>query len=130
MNYAPGYGIVVVRGKDMFKLSIILILSFIIIPIYAYAGADSGLAINTASCSFSEWVNTQSSDKPMDENAERIVLREQWERNIGIDIFYPYFKAKELESKVKNRTSVKILNIKGKPEFKNNEARYLFSIKF
>ena len=114
----------------MSKLTIILIAGLIIIPICAYAGADSGLAVNTASCSFSEWVNAQPDNKPINENAEKIVLREQWERNLGIDIFYPYFKAKELESKVKEKASFRVLKIRGKPEFKSNEAKYIFTIKF
>ena len=114
----------------MIRLTVILIISLAIIPSYAYAAADSGLAINVSSCSFSEWVNTRPADKSIDENAEKILLREQWERNIGIDLFYPYFKAKELESKVREKTSVRILKLKGKPEFKNNEAKYTFSIKF
>ncbi len=114
----------------MFKLTIILIAGFIITLICVYAGADSGLAVNTASCSFPEWVNTQPSNKPIDENMEKILLREQWERTIGIDIFYPYFKAKELESKIGEKTSVRIFKVRGKPEFKSNEAKYIFTIKF
>nr|MBU1327928.1 hypothetical protein [Candidatus Omnitrophota bacterium] len=114
----------------MFKLTIILIAGFIITPIYAYAGADSGLAVNTASCSFSEWVNTQPSNKPIDENMEKIILRDQWERTLGMDIFYPYFEAKKLESEVRKKTSVRIFKVRGKPEFKSNEAKYIFTIKF
>ena len=114
----------------MFKLAIILTAGFIMIPICAYAGADSGLAASAISCSFSEWVNVQPNNKPIDENVEKIILREQWEKNIGIDIFYPYFKAKELESKVREKTSVRILKIRGNSEFKSNEAKYTFTIKF
>jgi len=114
----------------MFKLTIVLIAGFIITPICAYAGADSGLAVNTVSCSFSEWVNAQPSNKPINENMEKIILRDQWERTLGMDIFYPYFKAKELESKVREKTSVRIFKVRGKPEFKSNEAKYIFTIKF
>lgn len=114
----------------MFKLIIILTIWFIISPICAYAGADSGLATGVVSCSFSEWVNTQSNNKAIDENTEKAILREQWERNLGIDIFYPYFKAKELESKVREKTSISVFKIKGKSQFKSNEAKYIFSIKF
>ena len=115
----------------MFKLTIILMMaSVILIPICAYAATDSCLAVNTTSCSFSEWMNIQPGNKPIDENAEKIIIREQWERNIGIDIFYPYFKAKELESKVREKSSVRVFKLKGKPEFKNNEAKYIFSVKF
>ena len=114
----------------MFKLTIILIAGFIITPICSYGGADSGLAVNTTSCSFSEWMNAQPGNKQIDENAEKIVIREQWKRNIGIDVFYPYFKAKELESKVREKSSVRVFKLKGKPEFKSDEAKYTFSIKF
>ena len=114
----------------MFKLIIILTACFIVMPICVCAGADSGLATAAISCSFSEWVNTQPNAKSIDENIEKIIIREQWERKLGIDIFYPYFKAKELESKVKEKTSVRILKIKGKSEFKSNEAKYTFTIKF
>lgn len=114
----------------MLKIAIILITVFIAVSICAYASAEPGLAIGIASCSFSEWVNKESDNKPVDENAEKILLREQWERNIGVDIFYPYFKTKELESKVREKTSVRVLKLKGKPEFKSNEAKYTFTIKF
>ncbi len=114
----------------MFRLAILLIMVSIIIPICVYAGAESGLAVRPPSCSFSEWVNAEPSNKPIEENAEKILLREQWERNIGIDIFYPYFRAKELESKVKEKTSVRVFKARGKSEFKSNEAKYTFTIKF
>ena len=134
----------------MFKFAIILIMAFIAVSICAYAspirhcsadvgtngvsngaGAEPGLAVGgVSSCSFSEWVNKEPCSKPVDENAEKMILREQWARNIGVDIFYPYFKAKELESKVKEKTSVRVFKLKGKPEFKSNEAKYTFTIKF
>ena len=114
----------------MFKFAVTLISIFIMASACAYAGTEPGLAISVSSCSFSEWVNTESGNNPIDENAEKIALREQWETNIGIDVFYPYFKAKELESKVKEKTSVRVLKVRGKAEFKSNEAKYIFTIKF
>jgi hypothetical protein len=114
----------------MHKLALILTSAFIMASSYAYAGTESGLAINVSSCSFSEWVNTKPGDKPVDENTERIIIREQWERNLGVDIFYPYFKAKEVESKVKEKSSVRIFKARGKAEFKSNEAKYTFTIKY
>jgi hypothetical protein len=115
----------------MRKILIILTLIFAAITATcACANAESGIAINLASCSFSEWVNAKPENKPIDESAEKILLREQWEDGLGIDIFYPYFKAKELETAVKERTSVRVFKIKGKSEFKSNEAKYTFSIKF
>src|SRR3989338_8567489 len=102
----------------MFKFTIILMMAIVIlIPICVYAATDSGLAVNTTSCSFSEWMNIQPGNKPIDENAEKIIIREQWKRNIGIDIFYPYFKAKQVESVVKRKASFRVFKIKGRPEF-------------
>ena len=76
----------------MLKLAIILIMVFIAVSICAYASAEPGLAVGgVSSCSFSEWVNKQPDNKPMSESAEKILIREQWARNIGGDIFYPYF---------------------------------------
>jgi len=114
----------------MFKPVVILLAGFMVFSVSEYASAESGLAVNAASCSFSEWVNTQSSSKKIDENSENMLIREQWERGLGIDIFYPYFKARELESKVSKKTSVRVLKIRGKPQFKSNEAKYIFNIKF
>jgi hypothetical protein len=114
----------------MIKITILLIIAFIILPVCVCAGAESGLAAGVTSCSFPEWVNTKTSNNSIEENDEKILLREQWERNLGMDIFYPYFKAEELESKVKEKTSVKIFKVRGKAEFKSNEAKYTFNIKF
>ena len=114
----------------MFRLSIFLTACFIIMPICAYAGTESSLAVGAISCSFSDWVNAQPDNKPVNDAAEKMLIREQWERNIGIDIFYPYFKAKEVEKKVSEKASIRIFKVRGKPEFKTNEAKYIFSIKF
>lgn len=115
----------------MFKTLIILILIFAAIAaISACANAESAAAIRPVSCSFSEWVNAKPENRPIDEGAERILLREQWAYNLGIDIFYPYFKAKEVETTVREKTSVKVFKVRGKSEFKSNEAKYIFSVKF
>lgn len=114
----------------MLKFVLILTPIFIMTSVCAYAGAESGLVAMSPSCSFSEWVNAKPSNGPIEENAEKILLREQWERNIGVDIFYPYFKAKEAESKVREKTSVKVFKARGRSEIKSNEAKYTFTIKF
>ena len=117
----------------MFKLAFISISAFTLLLICAASYAESNIVIGTSSCSFSEWVNIKRANN-IDENAEKILLREQWEKQLGIDLFYPYFKAKEVESKVKEKTSVKtnmrLLKLRGSPEFKSNEAKYTFTVKF
>lgn len=115
----------------MVKNAIFLTLALaLIMPFLTYGAGDSMPVSGVSSCSFSEWVNTEREDKPVSEEEEKIVLREQWERRLGVDIFYPYFKAREIESKVSKKGSIKVLNIKGKPEIKSNEAKYIFRIKF
>jgi len=58
------------------------------------------------------------------------VLRKEWKKMLGIDIFYPYFKAKEVEKWIKERASIHFLKIKGEPSFKKDKVQYIFKIKF
>lgn len=79
---------------------------------------------------FAGWFNSQAFASPADTNKEK--LREDWKEFLGVDIFYPYFKAKEVENYVKEKTSVDFLNMKGRPEFDegSNQIRYIFKKKF
>lgn len=69
-------------------------------------------------------------EKQTDTISERIRLRQQWKEALGVDIFYLYFKAKEAEVWVKNRTKTSIGNLKGRAQIKKNEIRYVFKMKF
>jgi len=62
--------------------------------------------------------------------SEREILREKWSDLLGIDIFMPYFKAKEIEDKISEKASIKIYKMKGKPVFENSELKYVFKTKF
>ncbi len=66
----------------------------------------------------------------IEEKEEKKILRQQWQELLRMDIFYPYFKAKEVEEWVGEKASVKFFNLKGKPEFSNNQLKYSFRIKF
>lgn len=66
----------------------------------------------------------------IEEKEEKKILRQQWQELLRMDIFYPYFKAKEVEEWVSQKASVKFFNLKGKPEFSNNQLKYSFRIKF
>jgi hypothetical protein len=81
---------------------------------------------------FGFWFNSQAIAAPPDVNTERIKLREDWKEFLGIDIFYPYFKAKEVENFVKEKTAINFFTMKGRPEFHegSNEVRYIFKKKF
>ncbi|MBN2483340.1 MAG: hypothetical protein JXD21_03980 [Candidatus Omnitrophica bacterium] len=57
-------------------------------------------------------------------------LREEWDYFLGFDIFYSYFKMKEIEDWVKDTGKVKIFNIQGKPEFGKDSLQYIFNKNF
>jgi hypothetical protein len=61
---------------------------------------------------------------------DKTVIREEWSRVLGVDIFYPYFKAQEIEDWVAEKGSIKIGNLKGKPRFEDNKFRYIFKMMF
>jgi len=80
--------------------------------------------------SFLNWINNRAYAASIDKRDERKILRQKWKKMLGVDIFYPYFKAKEVEDWVKEKTSVRFFKIKGKPEFDENQIKYIFKIKF
>jgi hypothetical protein len=63
---------------------------------------------------------------------ERRKIREEWKELLGLDVFYPYFKAQEIEDFVQKKATVKFFNMHGRPEF-NKESKgikYIFKSKF
>lgn len=68
--------------------------------------------------------------RPKLSKAERESLREDWRKALGLDIFYPYFKAKEIEEWVKEKASITLLDIKGRPQFSDDQIKYTFKVKF
>lgn len=79
---------------------------------------------------FLEFVNTEAYADTIDEDEERKILREKWKEFLHIDMFYPYFKAKEVERWVRDKASVKVFKIRGRPKFENNQIKYTFKLKF
>ena len=61
---------------------------------------------------------------------EEKMIREAWKKAFGIDVWYPYYKAKEIEDWVKERLSFKIFKLKGKPKFQKNQILYIFKTTF
>ncbi|GEM_PF-3256902 len=66
----------------------------------------------------------------LEKNKERILLREQWQKILGIDIWYPYFKAKEVEDWIGEKTKVELFHFKGRMRFENNQIKYTFKMRF
>lgn len=61
---------------------------------------------------------------------EEKMLREQWKKAFGIDVWYPYYKAKNVEKWIKKRLSIKIFKLKGEPQFARNQILYTFKAEF
>jgi len=81
---------------------------------------------------FKRWFKSLAFASPSDKNKEKIKLRTEWKEFLGIDIFYPYFKAKEVENYVREKTALSFLNMKGRTEFDegSNQVRYIFKKNF
>lgn len=129
-NGCKKYGILIVEGKNMINLSektlCLAVMLIIATPLYAENGI-TGVVDGATACSFTEWLNPRPKAPYIDEKQK---IREDWERTLGVDIFHPYFKVKKLESRIQDKCAVRFLNIKGRLQFKENEAKYIFSIKF
>lgn len=79
---------------------------------------------------FFDFIDKKVYAATIDKKEERRILREKWKKFLGLDIFYPYFKAKEVEKWVRDKASIKIFNLRGRPKFENNQIKYTFKIKF
>jgi hypothetical protein len=63
-------------------------------------------------------------------NDDRDQLREEWKQLLGLDVFQPYYQAKEVEEWVGEKTSVKVFHMKGRAKFNSNQIQYTFNVKF
>lgn len=61
---------------------------------------------------------------------EKKLIRMAWKKVFGVDVWYPYYKVKEIEDWVKERMSVRVCGFKGKPKFENDQILYVFKKKF
>ncbi len=57
-------------------------------------------------------------------------IRELWRETFRMDIFRPYYSAREVESWVSERTKVKFLNFDGKTDLSFDRATYTFTMEF
>ncbi len=81
---------------------------------------------------FGRWFNSRVIISRRDDKREKEELREKWEEFLGIDVFYPYFKAKQVQEYVKDKTRVEFFKFKGRAEFEegSGSVRYIFKKKF
>ncbi|MFH1339401.1 MAG: hypothetical protein ABIH40_06135 [Candidatus Omnitrophota bacterium] len=83
-----------------------------------------------AESSFWEFVDKQAYAAAVDDKEEKEILREEWRKLLGVDIFYPYFKEQEIEDWVSQKASVEVFKIKGRPTIEYNQFKYTFKIEF
>ena len=76
--------------------------------------------------SFCECVNTVKRDAKDDVDT----LRAEWKEALGVDIFFAYFKTKEITNKIEEKSKLKLFSMRGKATIKKNAAIYAFSRKF
>lgn len=80
--------------------------------------------------SFADWLNEKPYPIRLSEEDEKEKIRQDWKDAFGIDVFSPYFKVEEVKEKVEEKSTVKVKKIRGKARIKEDEAKYIFSIKF
>lgn len=80
--------------------------------------------------SFLDFINARAYAATIDKETEREILRQQWKDMLdGVDVFYPYFKAKEVEDWASEKMGINFFKLKGRPKFDNNQIIYIFKIK-
>jgi len=80
--------------------------------------------------SFGDWLNNAAYAESAKRHNDRKLIRQEWKDFFGVDVFYPYFKYKETEDKIKEKTSVRIFKMKGRAELSTDNIGYTFKIKF
>jgi restriction endonuclease S subunit len=61
---------------------------------------------------------------------EKAQIKELWRKALGIDIWYPYYKVKDVERWAKKRMTFRLFKTKCSPEFKKNHFYYTCKSKF
>ena len=98
-------------------------------------GADVSLRValnNQSHFNYWSWLNSKSCSVRIDQDDERNNLRLQWQELLGVDVFMPYFKVKEVEDVVSNKTKVTLFSMSGKAHFNESkkQVEYIFKKRF
>lgn len=82
--------------------------------------------------SFWEWLNSKAYAARINPNQEnKDIIRSEWQKFLGLDIFYPYFKAKKAEKWLEKKGDVTLFNkIKGTAEIDGKSIKYIFETNF
>jgi hypothetical protein len=98
-------------------------------------GADISLRValqNQNHFIYWAWLNSKNFATSFDQDSEKVQLRKQWRDLLGVDVFMPYFKVKEAEEFVSNKTKVSVFNFRGKAHFNESkkQVEYIFRKRF
>jgi len=124
-----------IKMKRLFSYTL-----FFFIPIAFVYGEERDIFLNKQNneigeyaekgFSFSDFLNREAQANMVNKEKDKETLREEWKDLLyGLDIFYPYFKTKEIENWLEEKGKLDIFNLKGKPEIEENEIFYVFRIK-
>ncbi len=114
-----------------------------VMPLALFAGEPSFRLLDPDESLFAYIALAKSPEKPenntrelfrrlynrpaIDENKQ---VRRMWQEAFGVDLWYPYFKAKEVETWVKKKVSVRVFSLKGELHYEKNRVLYSFNKKF
>ncbi|HNQ50998.1 MAG: hypothetical protein PHS64_00745 [Candidatus Omnitrophica bacterium] len=112
----------------------------VVVPVDLYdsafaQGADISLRAaieNQSRYVYWSWLNSSVIANDQRAEIEKKQLRRQWQDLLGVDVFMPYFKMKEAEDFISDRTKVTVFNMKGKAHFNESkkQVEYIFKKKF
>ncbi len=66
--------------------------------------------------------------KPQDDDRDQI--RALWAQTFGFDVWYPYYKSKEVEAWAKEKVSFKVFKMKCTPKFEKKSFVYICKKRF
>jgi hypothetical protein len=98
-------------------------------------GADVSLRValqNQKHYIYWSWLNSREFTKRFDQENEKVQLRRQWQDLLGVDVFMPYFKVKEAEEYLTDKTKVTVFDFRGKAHFNESkkQVEYIFKKRF
>ncbi len=79
---------------------------------------------------FFDVINQKVYAATVEKKEEKKILRAKWKTVFGVDLFYPYYKAKEIEDWITDRFKIKFFKMSGKPKLADDQFKYTFTSKF
>lgn len=93
-----------------------------------YPRSADPVEINTAASPIDRALFNAFCTKPVRDENE--IVRQAWKEAFGFDVWYPYYRAKDVERWVKKKASVRVFRMKGEPIIEKGRLMYAFTSKF